>query len=592
MIQSSPQTPDPDTAAEAPFRPLSRNQLARTQIAFLAIVSCVLLLLAPSYFHFQPDTGIYVGGADSLLASGAYRFAGQPILVYYPGFSLLLAVPMSVFGMDFHVLHLFAALWCVAALWLIRAYYADNAYAGAGLLMPALLPFAGIFQEQALYILSDAAFLAWSFIALLLWRRFVRSGDRTTLVACALVVAFAPLIRMQGLFLAVAFGTALLAHFWDRSAIAKRLAIVAAVTLAVLAPFLLWTLRNYLQHSSETYNLANTAFFGKSGLSLYSSDFHKVDWIDARWKYGVYNLLYSVRDLFETLFGKSPLEWVRLEAIPLVLGIPLLAGLVPWWRKATHLERAYVAISAIFIALWALRADSLYTVPRYWLPLLPFVLLIGMLGLKRIYDLVPWKATKPWVAAVYLSLLAVTVSQGTVSALTKLEPWAAHYYETSERTRLALADFVHNNTAADAVIAVTDWGVLPLSLERDTVSVLNDDDHRQSLERILNSGASHLVILEGTSAMVDPTNAMVDELPQVFQPELEIRPKGTGAGGGVYRVDLEAARAELEAGASGSASDASPSADDHGARATPENVSRGRRGRSPHPGPLPGGEGE
>jgi 4-amino-4-deoxy-L-arabinose transferase-like glycosyltransferase len=548
MNDAAPEAQAPSPASSATgstVRPLPYNQLSQIQIAFLVIVSCVILLLAPSHFHFQPDTGIYVGGAESLLASGSYRFAGQPILIYYPGFSLLLAAPMSLFGMDFQVLHLFSALWCVAALWLIRAYYAGDTYAWAGLLTPALLPFAGIFQEQALYILSDAAFLAWSFIALLLWRRFSGSGRVGLLVLCALVVSFAPLIRMQGLFLVAAFGIALLLEQWDRNAIAKRLAIVAAISLAVAAPFLLWTLRNYLQHTPETYNVANKVFFGEGGLALYSSDFHQVDWIDTRWKYGVLNFFYTIRDLAETLFGKAPLEWVRLEAIPVVLGIPLLFGIGPWWRKATHMERAYVIISAFFISAWALRSGSLYTVPRYWLPLLPFVLLIGILGFQRIYGLMPWRAVKPWLVAAYLCLATVLVSQGAQSALTKLEPWAEHYYETSEETRLALADYVHKTTGADSVIAVTDWGVLPLSIERETFSVLNDKDRVGSLRRIVKKGATHLVILEGTSAIVKPAQEMVAELPQVFTPELEIRPKGTGAGGGVYRIDLEQAASAL-----------------------------------------------
>ena len=62
--------------------------------------------------------------------------------------------------------------------------------------------------------------------------------------------------------------------------------------------------------------MANAVFFGKTGLPLYSSDFHRVDWIDTRWKYGIYNLLYMIRDLAATLFGKSPLEWICLEALP------------------------------------------------------------------------------------------------------------------------------------------------------------------------------------------------------------------------------------------------------------------------------------
>jgi hypothetical protein len=210
------------------------------------------------------------------------------------------------------------------------------------------------------------------------------------------------------------------------------------------------------------------------------------------------------------------------------------------------MERSYVLVSAAFITVWSLRSSSLYTVPRYWLPLIPFILLIGIFGLRRIYQLVSWQRLKPWLTAVFLSLLALLVGQGTVNALSRLEPWARHYYAHSDATRLQLADEVHRISEADAVIAVTDWGVLPLSLDRKTVSVLNDKDRVGSLGRIVDYGARYLVILEGTSAMVGAAEEMVAELPGVFQPELVIDPDGPGAGGGIYRIDLERAAAELE----------------------------------------------
>jgi 4-amino-4-deoxy-L-arabinose transferase-like glycosyltransferase len=545
---SSPPAVAVSAAASQDARPLlqaGHAQLRRIQFAFLFIVSCVILLMAPSHFHFQPDTGFYVGGADSLLTSGSYSFNGLPILIYYPGFSLLLAAPISLFGIDFQVLHLFAALWCVAALWLIRAYYGGEPYGNAGLLAPALLPFAGIFQEQVLYILSDAAFLAWTFLALLLWRHFLGSGKTLVLILCALVVAFVPLIRMQGIFLVAALGIGLLFHFWDKRRPLRQLSIAGGITLAVLLPFLLWTLRNYLQHSPDAYNMANSFFFDQEGLALYGSDFYRPEWIDARWKFGLMNLLYSVRDLAETLFGSTVTAWVRPEAIPMLLGIPLLLGLAPWWRRSSWVERTYVVISALFLVLWSLRSSSLYTVPRYWLPLLPFLLLIGLYGLGRIYELLRWRNLRPWLMAAYLSLLAVLVGQGTANALNRLEPWATHYYENSEATRLALAQVVHAHSEPGDVIAVTDWGVLPLSLDRATVSVLNDKDRVRSLDRIVDRQATHLVILEGTSAMVDAAKEMVAELPEVFHPVRVIDPDGPGAGGGVYRIDLQRAEAEM-----------------------------------------------
>lgn len=524
------------------------GQLRAAQLAFLTLISVLILLAAPGHFHFQPDTGIYVGGAQSLVEDGAYRFDGLPILIYYPGFSLLLAAPVALFGVDFQVLHLFAAAWAVLALWLVRAYYADDRHLAAGLLVPALLPFTDVFQEQVVYILSDAPFLALTFAALLAWRSYRQAGSRTALLVCALIVAFAPLVRLQGLFLWAGFALALAFYLFDRRTLIRWLLLVGGASLVLLLPFLLWTLRNYLQHTPETYNMFNAVFFGQESLSLYASDFHKVDWIDARWKYGIYNFLYTIKDLAAILFGSSIAEWVRLEAWPLLLGLPVVLGLPAWWRRATSLERGYFLISAAFIVLWSLRAGNLYTVPRYWLPLLPFVLLTGVYGLQRIYRLVtqPVPAAAPWLQALLVCLFLITVAPGTRNAVAQLQPWADHYHRASNESLAAVAAYVHERTSPEDVIAVTDWGVLPLALDRRTVSVLNDKDHVATLGRIVEKEATHLVILEGTSAMVNPTLEMVAALPGVFQRKLAAEPKGTGAKAYVYAIDLEKARAELQ----------------------------------------------
>lgn len=535
----------PSTSDQPNPARLDYVSLVRLQVAFLILVSVVLLLAAPPAFNTAPDSGFYIGGAQSILMDGSYRFNGQPILIYYPGFSLLLTLPIAIFGVDFQILHLFSAGFAIFALWMVRAYMTTKAHFIAGLLAPVMLVFAEIFQYQVIHILSDMPFLGVSFAALILWRRYVQTDDTRMLIACAALVAYAPMLRFQGLFVLGAFALALGMRQFDRKALGKWVLSAGGIAFLTALPFILWTIRNYFAYTPDAYNMANSFFFGQKGLALYDGEFEKVDWIDADWKYGFYNLLFSIRDLAVQIFGRPVEYWIRVDLVPLLLAVPILLGVKRWWQNATVMERVYVLVSLAFIAWKALSSRSLYTVPRYWLPLLPFILLIGIHGLGVIYRTTSNLAIGPLVSAILVSLGLLVTGHGTVAMTNKLNPWIGNYYREADQTRLALAAYIHQNAPADATVAVTDWGVLPLTLERKTVSVLNDPDRVLSLQRIVRARATHLVILEGTSAMVEPAQRMAEELPSIFLPKLLLDPPDS-EGGAVYEIDISEAERELE----------------------------------------------
>ena len=77
-----------------------------------------------------------MGTAQTLVETGQYRFNGHPNLLYYPGFSALLSVPIFFSGMDFQLLHLVCAGVGVLGLWLARSYFSPDRYGWTGLLLP------------------------------------------------------------------------------------------------------------------------------------------------------------------------------------------------------------------------------------------------------------------------------------------------------------------------------------------------------------------------------------------------------------------------------------------------------------------------
>ncbi len=137
-----------------------------TQISFLSIVSVAFLYSAPEFWPFLPDSGVYVGSAQSIVHEGRFWFNGHPNLLVYPGFPLLLGIPVALFGTDFHVLHVFSAGIAISALWLASAYFSMARYGLAGAAVPFVLACVPISQSQAFLILSDGAFLAITLCAL------------------------------------------------------------------------------------------------------------------------------------------------------------------------------------------------------------------------------------------------------------------------------------------------------------------------------------------------------------------------------------------------------------------------------------------
>ena len=90
-------------------------------------------------WRFTPDSGIYIGTAQSMVESGTYWFSGYPNLQYYPGLPILLSLPIRLFGVNFEVLHILCALVGVGAFWLARAYFTPDRYGWTGLAIPFLL---------------------------------------------------------------------------------------------------------------------------------------------------------------------------------------------------------------------------------------------------------------------------------------------------------------------------------------------------------------------------------------------------------------------------------------------------------------------
>lgn len=521
---------------------------AKQQFWVLILISLLFLLAAPSVWYYSPDSGWYVGTAESMVETGQYRFNGHPNLLYYPGFSFLLSLPIMLFGVNFHILHLFCAAMVVALIWLARAYFPSDHYGLTGIVVPVLMACTTLLQFQVFYILSDGTFLALSFAALLLWRIYAEESHYWALIACFVLVAFAPLVRFQGLFLCAAFGVALFLRAMGKDQ-RSVLTVTAAMTggLATLIPFAAWTWRNVQQFTPDTFNMAHSFFFGQKGLALYAPEFCKVDWINAEWKYGIYNLAYSVRALGIVVFDNDLVQLLTTEFVFVFIVGLVFAGSFHWFKKATRMEQVYVVLSLGFLVWCLLRKQSLYVQERYWLPVLPFLLVSAGLGLSIVYNRLK-KIRFHALSSVFIGFLVMLVlSSGVNDFLAFMSPSKSDYYRNANHVITKVKHFMDEKAILGVPVATTDWSVMPFALKRTCYQVLNDESHLLTLKRMDKYQTGYLVILDRMAAFHRSARKMVEELPQLFTLLIEIQSDGNGPDAAVYSVDLKGVHAFLNA---------------------------------------------
>lgn len=524
---------------------MDKSLLDKIQFWLLAVISLLFLWYAPEVWRYTPDGGIYIGTAETMVKEGRYWFNGHPNLQYYPGVSSLLSLPILVFGLNFHVMHLLTSSLALAALWLSRAYFPQTRYGFAGLVVPIMIACTGFFQTQAFRILSDGAFLAVSMAALLFWRVYVEKGNRIAFWSCLIFIAFASLLRFHGLFLCAAFGLALFLDSIRKDNLTFR-PIAAAICWGGLSflPFAAWTLRNFILHTPDTHNMANRFFFGLKGLPLSVPGFGKADWIDADWKYPLYRLYYEMNALADGIFGvsvdKEPFAEIALLAL---IGLVVL-GSIRWFKRSTSLEAIYVALLVLFFAYSTLKSQNLYIVTRYWLPLLPVILVSGALGVGLLYTNFTKFRLNILTGALGGLLLILSVQNGVTEFMGHISPEKDAYYRNARDTIENLARFVKQKTDHDDTIATTDWGVLPLALGRQSYVVPRGDTNNYTLKSILKYKSRFIVILKGgiTYPMI---LKIIERNPNIFNPLAEYGDGNVGPVGAVYEIDLEQVRRAL-----------------------------------------------
>jgi hypothetical protein len=516
------------------------RKVVAAQKYFLLIVTVFLIVTAPKFWITSPDSGYYVGTAESLVTSFQYYFNGMPNVLYYPGVAAILALPMSIVGENFWVFQCYFALISLCAVWLSRHYFSYKDYGLAGVAVPIFLVLSSGYLFLIYSILSDAVFLTFSLLCLVLWRNYIRNHQNKYLIWCIILVALCPLIRFQGVFLCAALSCSLLLRVFSVEKPDRKQAFYLAcvATLIIFLPFAAWTLRNYFAHSADAFTMSNSFFFGLKGLTLYASGLTgNIDssWIDADWKFPVYRSIFFFGGLAEFWVGALTTEEKTIFTILLMPFI--LLGVKSWAKRASSFELFYIVISVLFILKDLLLTKHLHVVPRYWVPLLPFVILTMAYGLQNIVDFSQKLKMNKVMQGAGALLIITIVAVSSPNLIKHIN--ASERYENVAASMEKLQNFSIENIPETSRVATMDWGVLPHIMRRQSFPVLNDPHHQQTIERILKYQIEYLVIHDSFPRTSGLSRDMVEQYPEGFSLMFETHMGIEFAQAQIFKINLE-----------------------------------------------------
>ena len=214
------------------------------------------------------DTSVYVLCAQALLRGEGYSYLGHPFLLRPPGFSALLVPALAAFGLDFHALNLYVALWGVACVVLLAVFLRQRI--GTALALgAALLAWTNpLFQTFCSRLMSDVPATAVLVLALLVERWAARRESWKRDVVLGVVIGLSAYLRSASVLILGAVACARIVARWtgaERRAwprfAAQRLGPVILATLLVLLPWSIHAKRSEGEVlRDQTYSVSYSTF--------------------------------------------------------------------------------------------------------------------------------------------------------------------------------------------------------------------------------------------------------------------------------------------------------------------------------------------
>ncbi len=228
----------------------SGGRAERVALALFVVVLAVTLgFVVHPWFEPVRDASIYVSTARSLLAGDGYSYLGVPFITRPPGFSLLLAPVIALFGTSFRALNLYVGLFGAVAVVLFFVWMRPRLGWPPALAVALLLWFNPGFRRLSNEIMSDVPGLAAALVCLLVARWASRAPSWRREVVLGLAIGLSMHVRSLSALLLPAIVLSRLAlggvygqKSWRLER--ARLKTLVALVLAALAVTVPWALRN------------------------------------------------------------------------------------------------------------------------------------------------------------------------------------------------------------------------------------------------------------------------------------------------------------------------------------------------------------
>jgi len=372
---------NPGTLSEKLCHAMKRLPSSFILVIIVPAAICLYLYAAhlpvAGFFH---DDGMYIVTARSIYQGTGYSIVSlpgsPPQTKYPPVFPLLLSLCWHInpsFPENIVLMRLFSALCAVLVLFMAFFYLRlKSSYTALlSFLFLSALAFNPYFALLSGQIMSEMPFTLFSLASIVLFLRYERHGDKTSLYGSLLLAAIAFYTRSIGIALFLSF----LLWFVCQRRFKASLGIFALM-LVVTIPWFYWGYKNappgansFVTTSYFLWFLSAVRSCSSSSISVFLPD----------------SLGLSLPGLLCPSVRVHSITLSTILSIIFAVFFLLffLKGILYWLRKSLSVDTLYLLITMVIIVVWS---SSGFEPARFLIPLLPVVLFHLMEGVKAVRE--------------------------------------------------------------------------------------------------------------------------------------------------------------------------------------------------------------
>jgi hypothetical protein len=276
-----------------------------------------------------------------------------------------------------------------------------------------------------------------------------------------------------------------------------------------------------------------------------------------------------IKKLLSTYYAETfqTINLTQSLLLAYLLSLFTFSGIKVWLKRATSLEIIFVFSHITFLIVHTIIAysntHSIFSMPRYWLPLIPFFSFFIVVGAYRILqnllhvftNIKIFQKTKLIIISFVLApLIIIHISH--LLHFQKKE-WDIFKKERQSASK-QIKQFVQKNIPASTAIMTIDIGYTPFLTDRFSTTLVASE--KTTFNRILNKKAEYLITFFTTQVEIAPYNAyslttdhptysftkcLLTQYPLIFNKVLDIPSQSPRNEFAIYQINRQLIRTAL-----------------------------------------------